>query len=183
METKNVPPPLLVYVVSCKNSNASADVDGDDFVYICSMAGTNGKVYLFPCASEYVLQVDTVKMQAKNIGPNLRDTGMEPVHQNKWQNGLTCTFDQCVYGITLSGHTLLRIDCSSKDTTNGNGNGDDDEQNDPIVTTWQLPSPRIECRDKFEGGVYVPSTGVMYTVPNNHKGVLRIEPACLQLSP
>ena len=131
------------------------------------MAGTNGKVYIFPCASEFVLQVDTVHMVAKNVGLNLRDSGMELVHQNKWQNGLTCWFDQCVYGISQAGHTLLRIDCS--------GTTVDEDSPDPIVTTWKLPPPRIECRDKFEGGVYT-SSGVMYTVPNNHKGVLRIEP-------
>jgi hypothetical protein len=131
------------------------------------MAGTNGKVYIFPCASEHVLQVDTVNGIAKNVGSNLRDSGMELVHQNKWQNGLTCWQDECVYGISQAGHTLLRIDCAN--TTS------DWDSPDPIVTTWKLPPPRIECRDKFEGGVYT-ATGVMYTVPNNHKGVLRIEP-------
>ena len=134
------------------------------YKYLGAMCGTNGKVYIFPCASEYVLQVDTTKMEAKNVGPNLRDDGLETVHQNKYQNGLACIQDECVYGITLSGHTLLRIDCSS--------------DGDPEVTTWLLPSPRRECRDKFEGGVMTGS-GVMYTVPNNHKGVLRIEPAKL----
>eukprot|EP00934_Nitzschia_sp_Nitz4_P005219 Nitzschia sp. Nitz4//scaffold357_size15932//14071//15789//NITZ4_008876-RA/size15932-processed-gene-0.28-mRNA-1//1//CDS//3329548986//5209//frame0 len=140
------------------------------YKFLGAMAGTNGKVYLFPCASEYALQVDTVRSLVKNVGPNLRDTGMENVHQNKWQNGLTCKQDNCVYGIPLAGHTLLRID-TTQDT-----NSSPEEDIDPIVTTWEIPSPRIDCRDKFEGGVILPSTGVMYTVPNNHKGVLRIEP-------
>lgn len=140
------------------------------YKYLGAMAGTNGKVYLFPCASEYVLQVDTVHGIAKNVGPNLRETGLEHIHQNKWQNGLTCPNDQCVYGIPQSSHTLLRIDC--KGTTM------EVDSPDPIVTTWKLPSPRIDCRDKFEGGV-ITESGVMYTVPNNHKGVLRIEPANL----
>jgi hypothetical protein len=142
--------------------------DDGKYKYLGAMAGTNGKVYVFPCASEYVLQVDTVHMSAKNVGPNLRDTGMESVHQNKWQNGLTCRQDHCVYGMPLSGHTLLRIDCAATTI--------EEDSPDPIVTTWKLPSPRIECKDKFEGGV-VTDSGVMYTVPNNHKGVLRIEPA------
>lgn len=142
------------------------------YKYLGAMAGTNGKVYLFPCASEYVLQVDTVHGIAKNVGPNLRDSGLELVHQNKWQNGLTCVQDKCVYGMSQSAHTLLRIDCSNTTT--------DADSPDPIVTTWKLPSPRIECRDKFEGGV-ITESGVMYTVPNNHKGVLRIEPFGLNL--
>jgi len=143
------------------------------YKYLGAIAGTNGKVYLFPCASEFVLQVDTVHGVAKNVGPNLRDAGMETVHQNKWQNGLTCIQDQCVYGMPLSGHTLLRIDCS--ETTI------EEDSPDPIVTTWKLPLPRIECRDKFEGGV-ITKSGVMYTVPNNHKGVLRIEPFSISSS-
>lgn len=136
----------------------------------CSGKSGNGKVYIFPCASEYVLQVDTVHFIAKNVGPNLRDANLERVHQNKWQNGLTCVQDQSVYGMPLSGHTLLKIDCSETSM--------DEHSKDPIVTTWRLPSPRIDCRDKFEGGVMTPS-GIMYTVPNNHKGILRIEPANL----
>ena len=138
------------------------------YKYLGAMASNvSGKVYLFPCASEYVLQVDTLLMKAKNVGPNLRDSKMEEVHQNKWQNGLTCEADGCVYGMPLSSHTLLRIDCNATSA---------ETEEDPIITTWKLPSPKIECRDKFEGGTLTAS-GVMYTVPNNHKGVLRIEPA------
>lgn len=141
------------------------------YKYLGAMASNlNGKVYVFPCASEYVLQVDTVHLTARNVGPNLRDAGLELVYQNKWQNGLTCAADGCVYGMPLSGHTLLRIDCNSTST---------EEEPDPVVTTWKLPLPRMECRDKFEGGV-ITESGVMYTVPNNHKGVLRIEPTNLK---
>lgn len=164
------PEPLL-QILKTNDIQSGRHRDDGKYKYLGAMCGPNGKVYIFPCASEYVLQVDTESMVAKNIGPNLRDTGMETVYQNKWQNGLTCYQDQCVYGITLSGHTLLRIDCS-KNATSKNDNGD------PEVTTWLLPSPRRSCRDKFEGGVMTAS-GVMYTVPNNHKGVLRIEPANL----
>ena len=79
-----------------------------------------------------------------------------------------------MYGITLSGHTLLRIDCSK----NTDDDDNEEDKDDVRVTTWLLPPPRRDCRDKFEGGVMTAS-GVMYTVPNNHKGVLRIEPANL----
>lgn len=136
------------------------------YKYLGASCGPNGKVYFFPCASEFVLEVDTEKLIAKNVGPNLRDSGLETVNQNKWQNGLLCKQDGCVYGISLSGHTLLRIDCNTNDGA----------EEDADVTTWKLPSPRRDCRDKFEGGVITPG-GIMYTVPNNHKGVLRIEPA------
>ena len=148
--------------------------DDGKYKYLGAMCGTDGHVYVFPCASEYVLQVNTVKLEARNVGPNLRDSGMETVHQNKWQNGLTCVQEKCVYGITLSGHTLLRIDCSK----NTDDDDNEEEKDDVRVTTWLLPPPRRDCRDKFEGGVMTAS-GVMYTVPNNHKGVLRIEPANL----
>jgi len=162
--------PKLEIIGDTETIQSGRHRDDGKYKYLGAMAGTNGRVYIFPCASEYVLQVDTVKMEAKNIGPNLRDSGMETVYQNKWQNGLTCVQDKCVYGISLSGHTLLRIDCSN--------NTGDVEDPDPEVTTWLLPSPRRDCRDKFEGGVMTKS-GIMYTVPNNHKGVLRIEPACI----
>ncbi|CAJ1946410.1 unnamed protein product [Cylindrotheca closterium] len=157
--------PILTLVGDASIVQAGRHRDDKKYKYLGAMCGTNGKVYVFPCASEYVLQVDTEKMEAKNVGPNLRDSGMEMVFQNKWQNGLTCVQDQCVYGMPLSGHTLLRVDCSKKDE-------------DPDVTVWTLPSPRRECKDKFEGGIMT-DDGVMYTVPNNHKGVLRIQPARL----
>eukprot|EP00980_Cylindrotheca_fusiformis_P014960 scaffold4095_cov117-Cylindrotheca_fusiformis.AAC.17 len=161
--------PILTMVGNADTIKSGRHRSDGKYKYLGAMCGANGKVYIFPCASEYVLQVDTERMIAKNVGPNLRDSGMEAVNQNKWQNGLTCVQDQCVYGMPLSGHTLLRIDCS-------NDAGDDDD--DPEVTVWTLPSPRRDCRDKFEGGVMTDS-GVMYTVPNNHKAVLRIEPANL----
>merc|ERR1712224_82929 len=124
------------------------------------MGGSNGKVYVFPSGSERVLEVDTTKMLARNVGPNLRDAGMERIFQNKWQNGLTNPHDKCVYAIPLSGETVLRIDCSNED--------------DVEVTTWPLPSP-FENLDKWEGGV-ICENGLMYTMPNNCKAVLKIQP-------
>jgi hypothetical protein len=165
--TPGDPEPILQEIGNAHVIQSGRHRDDGKYKYLGAMCGTNGKVYVFPCGSEYVLQVDPERMMAKNVGPNLRDSGMETMFQNKWQNGLTCIQDKCVYGIPLSGHTLLRIDCS-KET-----------EEDPEVTTWKLPSPRLDCRDKYEGGV-ITSSGVMYTVPNNHKGVLRIEPANLK---
>jgi hypothetical protein len=159
--------PILTMVGNADMIQSGRHRTDGKYKYLGAMCGTNGKVYIFPCASEYVLQIDTEKLQAKNVGPNLRDSGMEKVNQNKWQNGLSCVQDQCVYGMPLSGHTLLRIDCSNEDA-----------ESDPEVTAWTLPSPRRDCRDKFEGGVMT-NSGVMYTVPNNHKAVLRVEPANL----
>uniref|UniRef100_A0A6V2LPU3 Uncharacterized protein n=1 Tax=Ditylum brightwellii TaxID=49249 RepID=A0A6V2LPU3_9STRA len=173
--TPGDPEPALIEIGSDDVIQSGRHRTDGKYKYLGAMCGTNGKVYIFPCASEYVLQVDTVNMVAKNVGPNLRDSGMESVFQNKWQNGLTCVQDKCVYGMPLSGHTLLRIDCSKSSGDDGN------DDVDPEVTTWLLPSPRRDCRDKCEGGVMT-SCGVMYSVPNNHKGVLRIEPAGLKIS-
>jgi hypothetical protein len=104
--------------------------------------------------------VDTVSMHAKTVGPNIYDNKMERLCQNKWQNGVLSIGEQCVYGIPLAAESLLRIDCS-KET--------------PSVTTWPLPSP-YKGLAKFEGGVAGPN-GILYTVPNNHKAVLKIQPA------
>jgi hypothetical protein len=149
------------------------------YKYLGAMAGTNGRVYIFPSGSEHVLEVDAVAGRVRNVGPNLRDSGMERIFQNKYQNGLTNATDQCVYGIPLSGETLLRIDCSKTANCDGTNKNDDDDDNergggDVEVTTWPLPSP-YETLDKWEGGV-ICANGLMYTVPNNCKAVLKIQP-------
>lgn len=136
------------------------------------MAGTNGHVYCFPSGSERVLQVDTSKRIAKSVGPNLRDEGMEVMYQNKWQNGLTTYQEGCVYAIPLAGETVLRIRTGNLDE-NAEISGSDDIE----VTTWKLPEPN-KVLEKWEGGVLA-KNGVMYCMPNNHKAVLQIVPACL----
>jgi hypothetical protein len=130
------------------------------YKFLGATTGPDSKVYIFPSGSEHVLQVDTTRQLVQNVGPNIVDDGLERMSQNKWQNGLVCQMEKCVYGIPLSAESLLRIDCS---------------RNTPKVTTWDLPAP---CKGlgKFEGGVVAPN-GIIYTVPNNHKAVLRIEPA------
>lgn len=117
-------------------------------------------MYCFPSGSEYVLQVDTEKGIAKQVGPNLYDNKMERLCQNKWQNGLVDEREECVYGIPLAAESLLRIDCSTSTSS-------------PGVTTWKLPAPHKGLA-KFEGGVVAPN-GIIYTIPNNHKAMLRIE--------
>lgn len=140
--------------------------------YLGAMAGTDGHVYCFPSGSERVLQVDTGKRIARSVGPNLRDEGMESMHQNKWQNGLTAHQEGCVYAIPLAGETVLRIR-----TGGPNGAESDDPADDVEVTTWKLPEPS-KTLEKWEGGVLA-KNGVMYCMPNNHKAVLQIVPACV----
>ncbi|KAL7484418.1 hypothetical protein ACHAW6_010056 [Cyclotella cf. meneghiniana] len=145
------------------------------YKYLGAMAGTDGKVYCFPSGSERVLQVDTVRKVARSVGPNLRDRGMESMHQNKWQNGITAHQEGCVYAIPLAGETVLRIR-----TGRPGGNASDpvqDAAEDVEVTTWKLPWPR-KTLEKWEGGVLA-KNGVIYCMPNNHKAVLQIVPACV----
>ena len=131
------------------------------YKYLGAMTGPDGKVYIFPSGSEHVLQVDTVQGKVRTVGPNIYDTQLEVMCQNKWQNGLVDKIENVVYGIPLAAESLLRIDCS--------------KGNHPVVTTWALPRP-YKGLAKFEGGVVAPN-GIIYTVPNNHKAVLRIEPS------
>jgi hypothetical protein len=158
--TPGNPEPILTEIGDDSIIQTGRHRSDKKYKYLGAMAGTNGKVYVFPSGSEYVLEVDTVDMICRNVGPNLRDTGMERIFQNKWQNGLTNPHDKCVYAIPLAGETLLRIDCTDED--------------DVKVSTWPLPSP-YETLDKWEGGVLLPN-GLIYTVPNNCKAVLKIQP-------
>lgn len=125
------------------------------YKYLGALCGPDGKVYCFPSGSERVLQVDTVRGIAREVGPNLFDERMERLCQNKWQNGVA--FGQYVYAIPLAAESLLRIDCSC---------------DPPDVTTWPLPAP-YRGLAKFEGAIV--AKGAIYTVPNNHKAILRIE--------
>jgi hypothetical protein len=157
--TPGDPEPILTEIGNADVIQSGRHRTDGKYKYLGAMMGTNGRVYIFPSDSEYVLEVDTQQMVARNVGANLRDMGMERVHQNKWQNGLTNRLDQCVYGIPLAGESLLCIDCSKEP---------------PEVSTWNLPAPH-HGRGKWEGGV-IANNGIMYTVPNNSKAVLRIEP-------
>jgi hypothetical protein len=99
---------------------------------------------------------------------------MELMHQNKWQNGLTTHQEGCVYAIPLAGETVLRIRTGRPI---GDAGRDPSEAEDVEVTTWKLPLPN-KTLEKWEGGVLA-KNGVMYCMPNNHKAVLQIVPACV----
>ena len=149
------------------------------YKYLGAMAGTDGRVYCFPSGSERVLQIDTVSRAVRSVGPNLRDAGMEMLHQNKWQNGLTSEGEGCVYAIPLGAATVLRIRTGRGRRGGGDGptsssSGDSGEDEVPEVTTWKLPSPS-DVLQKWEGGVMA-TNGCMYCMPNNHKAVLQIVP-------
>ena len=168
------PEPTMVEIGSDEIIKTGRHRSDRKYKYLGAMAGPNGRVYIFPSGSEQVLEVDTSdihNMTCRNVGPNLRDSGMERIFQNKWQNGLTNPFDDCVYAIPLAGETLLRIDCRNSNTSKPVAIGDEE---DVFVTTWPLPSP-YEQLDKWEGGVQCPN-GLIYTVPNNCKAVLKIQP-------
>jgi hypothetical protein len=126
------------------------------YKYLGATAGPNGKVYCFPSGSEQVLEIDPAQAMVRHVGPNL--FGRERLCQNKWQNGVL--LGQSVYAIPLAAESLLQIDCSHEP---------------PQVTTWPLPMPHKGLA-KWEGAIVAPN-GVVYTVPNNHKPILRIEPA------
>lgn len=138
------------------------------YKYLGALDGPDGRVYHFPCAAERVLSVDTVTMTACEVGPNIYDNEMERICQNKWQNGVYVKAHKCIFGVPLSGESVLRIDFKDM-----NGN--------PEITTWSLPSPH-RCLSKWEGAVVAPN-GVVYTIPNNHKAILRIEQETLSEGP
>ena len=111
-------------------------------------------IYFFPSDADYVLEINTITDNVREVGPNLRD--FEPMRNNKWQNGFS-TKEGIVYGIPLKSHSVLRITPSA--------GGDE---------------PKVECIggpyktfNKWEGGVTA-SNGDMYCVPLNHKCSLRI---------
>ena len=132
------------------------------YKYLGATAGPDGRVYCFPCASEHVLAVDTVNMTTHRIGPNIYDSNMERLCQNKWQNGVYIPEHNCIFGIPLAAESLLQIDFKRLDT-----NGD------PTISTWPIPAPHSNM-GKWEGAV-VAHNGVAYSIPNNHKASLRIE--------
>jgi hypothetical protein len=150
----NRPTPKLYELGSSTHIQTGRHRTDGKYKYLGAMAGSNdGHVYCFPSGSERVLQVNAEQGSVQTIGPNLHDTNMERMLQNKWQNGLAC--DNFVYAIPLSAESVLRIDTAAKE-----------------VTTWKLPSPFAGLA-KWEGGL-IASNGAMYCMPNNYKAVLRI---------
>jgi len=111
-------------------------------------------VYFFPSDADYVLEINAMTDQVREVGPNLRD--LEPMRNNKWQNGFTA-MNGIIYGIPLKGQTVLRI----IPKTDGS---------EPDITTIGGPYRGL---NKWEGGVTA-LNGDMYCVPLNHKCSLRI---------
>jgi hypothetical protein len=157
--TPDDPEPTLLELGDATEIRIGRHCGDNKSKYLGALAGPDSKVYCFPCGSEEVLQVDTPKMTARTVGPNIYDESLERLCQNKWQNGMASGIDKCVYAIPLAAESLLRIDCS---------------KDPPEVTTWHLPSPYNGVA-KWEGGV-VAHNGVIYTVPNTFNAILRIEP-------
>ena len=157
--TKDVPEPSLYELGNSTIIKTGRHRRDRKYKFLGAMAGSDGRVYVFPSGAEQVLQVDTVQRSVQNVGPNIYEQQLEEMCQNKWQNGILSPVDKSVYGIPLASNSLLQIDTS---------------RCNPKITTWQLPSP---CRSlaKFEGAIVAPN-GIIYTVPNNFKAVLRIQP-------
>jgi hypothetical protein len=163
-EEDDDPPPTLVELGWPECVQTGRHRTDNKYKYLGALAGPDGHVYCFPSGSEHVLQVDPASRTVRRLDPNLHDAGMERLCQNKWQNGVCVNSanERAVYAIPLAAESVLRIDCSS--TQHGEP---------PVITTWQLPEPSRGLA-KWEGAVLAPN-GVIYTVPNNHKAILRIE--------
>lgn len=76
------------------------------YKYLGAANGGDGKVYLFPSDTDYVLQIDPENDTCREVGPNLRE--IEHIHHNKWQNGFTSKCKTAIYGIPLKGSSVLR---------------------------------------------------------------------------
>ena len=118
-------------------------------------------VYFLPSGAERVLQYYisgscTSGDWLKQIGPNLRDENIEPIFQNKWQNGFVSSKDGCAYAIPLNGNRILQIKPKNNETTLVNAVG-----------------PIVNGLNKWEGCIPTQS-GSAYCVPNNYKGILKI---------
>lgn len=124
------------------------------YKYLGSAAGRDGKIYFFPSDCDYVLQVDPVTLESREVGPNLRD--VEPIQQNKWQNGVKFR-DGSIVGIPLKASSVLRIRVS-------------DSGEEPQVACIGGPFDGLNL---WEGGVQS-QDGTLYCMPLNHSKVLKV---------
>ena len=69
------------------------------------MLGVDKKIYLLPCDSDFVCQLDPETNAVKNVGPNLKN---EMYVQNKWQNGFSAA-DGSIYAVPLKASNVLCI--------------------------------------------------------------------------
>jgi len=144
-----------IYTIGGHLRTGEHRIDGK-YKYLGGAVGGDGNVYFFPSDADYVLQVNPRTDQVREVGPNLRD--LEPIHQNKWQNGFTAP-DGSIYGIPLKASSILRIR-PGKDGS------------DPEVATIGGPYNGL---NKWEGGV-MSKDGDMFCMPLNHSQVLRMRP-------
>ena len=173
--TPSSPSPILTLIGNDTIIQSGRHRNDRKYKYLGATTGPDGRVYCFPCASEYVLAVDTVQMTVHQIGPNIYDTNMERLCQNKWQNGVFIPQHNCIWGIPLAAESVLKIDFNHLQM-----NGD------PTISTWPIPAPH-QNMGKWEGAVVASynnsnnnnnEDGVVvaaYCIPNNHKASLRIE--------
>lgn len=76
------------------------------YKFLGGVCGHDGHVYFFPSDTDYVVQINTLTDEVKEVGPNL--TTCERIRQNKWQNGFIAP-DGSIYGIPLKSESILRI--------------------------------------------------------------------------
>jgi hypothetical protein len=160
--TPSSPEPFITMVGDATVVQSGRHRSDRKYKYLGATMGPDGRVYMFPCAAEHVLAVDTVHMTAHQIGPNIYDANLERLCQNKWQNGVFLPEQNCIFGIPLAAESLLQIDFNRLD-----------DRGDPMISTWPIPAPHRNMA-KWEGAVVAPN-GVAYSIPNNHKALLRIE--------
>lgn len=160
--TPSSPAPLLTELGDATVLRSGRHRSDGKYKFLGATAGPDGRVYCFPCAAERVLAVDTVRMTVHSVGPNIYDDNMERLCQNKWQNGVYVREHDCIFGIPLAAESLLQIDFRQLDA-----------HGDPVVRTWPIPAPH-RCLGKWEGALVAPN-GITYSIPNNHKALLRIE--------
>jgi hypothetical protein len=167
--TPSSPAPILTLIGDDTVVQSGRHRHDRKYKYLGATAGPDGRVYCFPCASEYVLAVDTVHMTVHQVGPNIYDANMERLCQNKWQNGVYIPRHNCILGIPLAAESVLQIDFEQLQP-----NGD------PTISTWPIPAPH-QNMGKWEGAVVATYNHedeerfAAYCIPNNHKASLRIE--------
>lgn len=131
--------------------------DDGKYKFLGGVKGVDGKLYMIPCDSDYVVQVDPVTEEVRNVGPNLKDNIYV---QTKWQNGFSSP-DGSIYCVPLKGEKVL---CIRPHKLTADGTPEVDLIGGPYMGL-----------NKWEGGVVGPD-GACYCMPLGHRRVLRISP-------
>ena len=142
---------------------SSASPRGGRYKYEGGVVGPDGSIYFMPGSADRVLKVipppspdSSVKPRCVLIGESLAG---EKMTSDKYQNGKLGR-DGCVYGIPVKARGVLRIDTKT----------------DSLCSLYPEKSGPLTGLDKYQGGVFVPSTGAIYCVPFMAKKVLKIVP-------